>query len=92
MNKLTALVTGLTLLLQALPAMAIATQQSKPKTFTQWCQERNSVPAATKLTSDLLLQRTGTENCKLANAELTKLEDLNLDRTKIGDVTIKLAI
>ena len=57
MNRLTALVTGLTLLLQALPAMAISTQQSKPKTFAQWCQQRNSVPAATKLTIDLLLKQ-----------------------------------
>jgi hypothetical protein len=50
MNKLIALVSGLTLLFQTLPVDAIATQQSKPKTFTQWCQKRNSVPEATKLT------------------------------------------
>ncbi len=45
MKKLIVLVSGLALLLQALPATAIATQQSKPKTFAQWCQQINSVPA-----------------------------------------------
>jgi internalin A len=87
MKKIIALVSGLALLSQAMPTMAAPPQPAKTKTFAQWCQQRNSVPAATKLTIDLLLQRTGTENCKIANAELTKLEDLSLGRTQIGDIT-----
>ncbi len=36
MQKVITLVTTLTFLLQVIPATAIATQQSKPKTFAQW--------------------------------------------------------
>ena len=86
MNKLTALVTGLTLLLQAFPAMAIATQQSKPKTFTQWCQQRNSVPAATKLTIDLLLKEADTQNCQQANSKLIRRGALDFSNKGISDL------
>jgi internalin A len=89
MKKIIALVSGLALLFQALPASAAPPRSVKTKTFAQWCQQRNSVPAATKLTIDLLLQRTSTKNCKLANAELIKLEDLYLSRADVenGDIT-----
>jgi internalin A len=86
MKKIIVLVSGLTLLLQALPSSAIATQQSKPKTFTQWCQQRSSVPAATKLTIDLLLKKAGTKNCELANSKLNTLTELNLSEGGISDL------
>ncbi len=86
MKTVIALVSGLALLLQALPANAIATQQSKPKTFTQWCQQRSSVPAATKLTIDLLLKEAGTQDCKQANSKLVNLTRLDLSVAKISDL------
>ena len=86
MNKLIVLVSGLTLLFQAMPAMAIDTQQSKPKTFAQWCQQRNSVPAATKLTIDLLLKQAGTENCDRADSTLSNLTRLDLNSEKISEL------
>jgi internalin A len=86
MKKVIALLSGLALLLQALPANAIATQQSKPKTFAQWCQQRNSVPAATKLTIDLLLTEAGTQDCKQANSKLINLTRLDLSDAKISDL------
>jgi internalin A len=86
MNKLIVLASGLALLFQALPVGAISTQQSKPKTFTQWCQQRNSVPAATKLTIDLLLTKAGTKNCKLADSKLNSLTQLELPEKNISNL------
>jgi internalin A len=86
MKKIVALVSGLTLLLQTMPVDAIDTQQSKPKTFTQWCEQRNSVPAATKLTIDLLLTKAGTKNCKLADSKLNSLTQLELSEKNISDL------
>jgi internalin A len=87
MKKIIILVGGLALLLQAVPAMGDPTKPAKTKIFTQWCQERKSASAATKLTIDLLLKQAGTKNCKLANSKLTKLEHLDLSNSKISDLT-----
>ncbi len=86
MKKVIALVSTLTFLLQVIPAMAIATQQSKLKTFTQWCQQKDSVPAATKLTIDLLLKQAGTKNCALADSKISSLTELNLSESGISDL------
>jgi internalin A len=86
MNKLIVLVSGLALLLQALPVMAAPPQPAKTKTFAQWCLKRNSVPAATKLTIDLLLKQAGTKNCQLANSKLNTLTELNLSEGRISDL------
>jgi hypothetical protein len=61
MNKLIALVSGLALLFQTMPATAASPEPAK--TFAQWCQQRNSVPVATKLTitSGRLRQRSTTQ-------------------------------
>jgi internalin A len=78
MKKVIALISGLALSLQTLPVGAIATQQSKPKTFSQWCQQRNSVPEATKVTIDLLLKQAATQDCKQADSKLRNLTKLDL--------------
>ncbi len=86
MKKVITFISGLALLLQAIPTLAIATQQSKTKTFAQWCQQRNSVPAATKLTIDLLLKKAGTNNCELANSKISSLTELDLSGEGIRDL------
>jgi hypothetical protein len=58
MKKLIILVSGFALLFQSISATAAPLDQPKTKTFAQWCQEINSVPAATKLTIDLLLKKS----------------------------------
>jgi internalin A len=85
MNKTIILVSGLVLLCQFLPAMAAPPQQAKPKTFTQWCQQKNSVPVATRMTIDLLLKKASTQDCKQAEAKLSGLKSLNIDG-KISDL------
>jgi Leucine-rich repeat (LRR) protein len=86
MNKLIALVGGLALLLQAIPVTAAPPPSVKSKTFAQWCQQRNSVPAATKLTIDVLLKEANTKNCKLANSRLKNISNLSIFENKISDL------
>jgi internalin A len=86
MKKIIILASGLAFLLQTMPTMAAPPQPAKTKTFTQWCQERNSVPAATKLTIDLLLKQADTQDCKQADAKLSILTELNLNDAKISDL------
>jgi internalin A len=86
MNKIIALVSGLALILQAMSTMAAPPQPAKTKTFAQWCQQRNSVPAATKLTIDRLLKKAGTKNCELADSKLNSLTELDLSGGGISDL------
>lgn len=86
MKKVIALVSGLALLLQSMSTMAAPPQSAKTKTFAQWCQQRNSVPAATKLTIDLLLKQAGTQNCQQADVKINSLTELNLSGGGISDL------
>ncbi len=86
MKKVIVLVSTLTFLLQSILATAAPSQPAKTKTFAQWCQQKNSVPAATKLTIDLLLKQAGTKNCKLADAKISSLNELNLSERGISDL------
>jgi internalin A len=86
MKKIIALVSGLTFLLQAMPAMAAPSQQQKTKTFAQWCQQKDAVPAATKLTIDLLLKEAGTQNCQQADSYINSLTEINLSGKGLSDL------
>ena len=86
MRKIIVLVSTFAFLLQAFPTMAAPPRQPKTKTFAQWCQEKNSVPAATKLTIDLLLKEADTQDCKQAGAKLSSLGALSLRDSGISDL------
>jgi internalin A len=61
-------------------------QQPKPKSFEAWCRQRKSVPTSTRHTIDILLEKAGTKDCKLADRQLKTLTTLNLFDNQIGDV------
>ena len=69
MKKVFVLAIGSIFLLHVLPLAAVP-PQAKVKSFLEWCQQRNSVPAATKTTIDRLLVKAGTEDCQRADAKL----------------------
>jgi internalin A len=56
------------------------------KSFTQWCEEKSNLPAASKLTVDILLKEADTEDCKLANTKLQKLTQLDLYHSNISNL------
>lgn len=75
-----------TSLMSLLPVLIAQAQPAKVKSFTQWCQEKESVPAATKHTIDVLLERAGTKDCREADTYLTSLNRLYLLNKEIVDL------
>ena len=57
-----------------------------PKTFTQWCQKKASLPQKTRGTVEALLKVAKTQNCSQANQTLTKLTKLDLNKNQISDI------
>ncbi|MFN7524192.1 MAG: leucine-rich repeat domain-containing protein [Aphanizomenon sp.] len=57
-----------------------------PKTFTEWCQQKASLPQETKGTVEALLKVAKTQNCSQANQTLTNLTSLDLSENKISDI------
>ncbi|MFN7383987.1 MAG: leucine-rich repeat domain-containing protein [Dolichospermum sp.] len=57
-----------------------------PKTFTEWCQQKASLPQETRRTVEALLNVAETQNCSQANQTLTKLTSLSLWGNQISDI------
>jgi internalin A len=69
--------------------LPVVTAQSKPvpvKSFAKWCQEKNTVPAATKHTINVLLKKAETNDCQKADAYLNNLTKLDISRSEIVDL------
>ena len=85
MKNIFALVSISILLLQVFPVAAAEPPTTTPS-FVQLCSLKNSLPAATKHTIDILLKKAGTEDCQLADAKLSSLIDLNLENDRLSDL------
>ena len=72
-------------MVQAIPAVA-TTQKKTPKTFLQWCEQKKSLPLATRTTINILLDKAGTQNCRIANSKLKSLTNLFLIDNQISDI------
>ena len=83
MKKLLILTIGLTLLVQS---TLVSTASAQSKSFAQWCQQKSSVPAATRHTIDVLLKKAATNNCQAADSKLRSLTRLELNSNRISDV------
>ena len=68
------------------PQPKLDVPKSTNKIFTQWCEEKGNLPAASKLTVDLLLKEVNTADCKLANTKLLKLTHLDLYHSNISNL------
>ncbi|MFN9598085.1 MAG: leucine-rich repeat domain-containing protein, partial [Dolichospermum sp.] len=58
-----------------------------PKTFTEWCQQKASLPQQTRHTVEALLKVAKTQNCSQANQTLNQFTILNLGEDKISDIS-----
>jgi internalin A len=56
------------------------------QTFTEWCQQKASLPQETRRTVEALLQVAETQNCSQANQMLTNLTELSLGGNQISDI------
>ena len=85
MKRVLAFISISILVVQAIPAVA-NTQKKTPKTFLQWCQQKKSVPLATRSTINILLDKADTQNCRIANSKLNSLTSLDLYGNQISDI------
>jgi internalin A len=65
---------------------ALANNQS----FEQWCVQKNSLPAETRKTVELLLKKSGTQDCKLADSKLNTLSEIYLHENQLFSDEINL--
>jgi internalin A len=56
------------------------------KSFFQWCQQQKILAADTKHTIAVLLKRAGTNDCRLADLQLSNRTNLDLSLNKIVDI------
>ncbi|MEL6463205.1 MAG: leucine-rich repeat domain-containing protein, partial [Cyanobacteria bacterium J06621_15] len=63
-------------------------QQNKAKSFIEYCQQKSTLPKATKDTVEILLKKAGTQDCQQANRKLSSLTKLNLQYEYIGDLQL----
>ncbi len=68
------------------PVFGVVAAPEQPKSFLQWCEQKQSVPATTRHTIDILLHEAGTKNCKLADRQLRTLTELDLSIDRLVDV------
>ena len=69
-------------------AANVRAQEATPsiQSFEQWCQQKDTLPAETKKTVEVLLEKAGTEDCKAADLQLNSLTELSLNSNQISDV------
>jgi internalin A len=67
------------------PKVTAAPAQT-PKTFTEWCEQKGSLPEETRHTVEVLLKIAKTQNCSQANQTLTNLTSLFLAGNQISDI------
>lgn len=85
-NFFLALVSSSVFILQSLAVVAAPTSQQRTKSFAEWCQQKASVPVSTRHTINVLLQKSGTNSCKLADFKLRSLWSLDLSNQNISDL------
>ena len=67
MKKILATICIATCFISLLPVLTAQAKPAKVKSFAQWCQQKDTVPAATKHTIDVLLKKADTNDCQKAN-------------------------
>ena len=78
---------ALFLLVSSFPAQAASLQKiATPKTFADWCLNKNNLSVETKHTIDALLQVAETTDCNQASKLLSALTQLYLGSNQIADL------
>jgi len=75
-----------TLTLGLYTAKVTAAPTKTPKTFTEWCEQKGSLPEETRHTVEVLLKIAKTQNCSQANQTLTNLTSLTFGKNQISDI------
>ncbi|MGB7518003.1 MAG: leucine-rich repeat domain-containing protein, partial [Spirulinaceae cyanobacterium] len=65
----------------------VMAQAQQFKSFADWCKNREGLTSVARHTVEVLLREAETEDCQLAQRQLTNLNLLNLGENKIKDIT-----
>jgi internalin A len=60
------------------------------QSFEQWCLQKNFLPAETRKTVELMLKKSGTQDCKLADSKLNSLSEIYLHENQLFSDEINL--
>jgi Leucine-rich repeat (LRR) protein len=61
--------------------------KGKPLSLGKWCEQRDLLPLATAHTVDVLMQKAKTKDCGALERKLQGLEQLDLSRKSISDLS-----
>ncbi|MBD2363437.1 leucine-rich repeat domain-containing protein [Anabaena minutissima FACHB-250] len=70
----------------AIPVIAAPSNPENPKTFTEWCKQKSTLPQQTRHTVEVLLKAIGTQDCVRANKSLIFATALDLTNSQISDI------
>nr|WP_293092184.1 hypothetical protein [Okeania sp. SIO2F4] len=78
------LLTTLTLYLGIYHCLPVFSQESQLRnnytTFQEWCENKANLPEETKHTVNLLLEEVDTEDCNVANQQLSSTDRISIFR------------
>ncbi len=78
---------ALFLFVSSFPAKAISSKETTtPKTFADWCLDRNNLSVETLRTVDVLLRVAETTDCNQASSLLSTRTNLSLNDKQIADL------
>ena len=86
MKKILASIGIATCLISLLPLLTAQAKPAKVKSFAEWCQQIDTLPAATKHTIEVLLEKAETKDCQVANSKLTTFTKLEINDDRIVDL------
>jgi internalin A len=66
--------------------IAAPSSPENPKSFTEWCKQKSTLPQQTRHTVEVLLKATGTQDCVRANKSLAFATALDLTNSQISDI------
>ncbi|MEM7717346.1 MAG: leucine-rich repeat domain-containing protein, partial [Cyanobacteria bacterium P01_A01_bin.68] len=68
----------------------IATSQAQSQisfnSFTEWCEQKSTLPKEMKHTVEVLLEKSGTQDCQQANKILNNFTELDIRGSKISNL------
>lgn len=81
-----ALISAITVIAFVQPTEARAEASAQPRSFKDWCSQKELVPKESKNTIEAVLAVVGTRDCRVADSRVNVLKDLQLNNKQIKDL------
>jgi internalin A len=70
---------SVTTVLLSFPDFRAEANSAKNQSFEQWCLQKEDLPVETRKTVEVMLHKSGTQDCKLADSKLNSLSKIHFD-------------